>query len=329
MRKRPPSQEARDAEPQEVGEPLHTKYRPRHLDDVIGQDAVVKSLKTKIKDPNRSHAYLFTGPAGTGKTTLARILATGFSCEPANIIEVDAASTSGIDDIRALTSTLRYNGFGDTPNKAIIIDECHALSKAAWQALLKSLEEPPPHVFFFLCTTETGKVPETIVTRCNAYGLKPVKFDDIMDVLELVADKERMDTSDGILKLVARACDGSVRKALTMLSVVKDCEDEDEASRLLETAVDNKEVIDLCRALVSGKLKRWTDVTDVLKAMGEMSPESIRIVVVNYLNSCLMGAKTDDQALRLLDILAQFSKPMNPSDKMGPVLLAFGNVMFP
>ena len=175
-----------------VEEPLHIKYRPRSLQDVRGQDAVVDSLTTALKKSTRPHSFIFTGPSGCGKTTLARILAEKFGCSPQNVIEIDAATNNGIDSMREVTSTLRYNGFGDTPNKAIIIDECHALSKAAWQSLLKSVEEPPAHVFFFFCTTENGKVPETINTRCQSYFLKPLRFDDLMDLLEFVVDEEAL-----------------------------------------------------------------------------------------------------------------------------------------
>ena len=163
---------------------IHVKYRPQRLADVVGQKATVKSLEATLKAKSPSHCYLFAGPAGTGKTTLARIMAANFGCDVGNMIEVDAASNSGIDDMRGVTSTLRYNGFGDSPNKAIIIDECHGLSKQAWDSLLKSTEEPPPHVFFFFCSTNPAKVPAAMTTRCQTYHLSPVKYDDLMDLLE-------------------------------------------------------------------------------------------------------------------------------------------------
>ena len=307
-------------------EPYHVKYRPRSLKDVVGQGAVVKSLQDAVKKATRPHAFLFTGPSGTGKTTLSRILAAGLGCSPSNILEVDAASNSGIDAMREVTSTLRYQGFGETPNRAIIIDEAHALSKAAWQSMLKPIEEPPAHVFFFICTTEAGKVPETIVTRCHNYLLKPVKFDDIMDLLERVADAEGLSTPDAVLQMAGRACSGSPRQALVMLSMIQDCEDPDEAARLLETPLENKEVIDLCRLLLKGDLD-WKKLTGTLKAMPDMSAESVRIVIVNYLAACIMGARSEGEAGRLLDVLHEFSKPFNSSDKLAPLLLAFGNLI--
>lgn len=308
-------------------EPIHLKYRPQRLQDVLGQPAVIKSLQSTLKATARPHTFLFMGPAGTGKTTLARIVAKSFDCDPANMIEVDAASNSGIDDMRQVTQTLRYNGFGASPNKAIIIDECQGLSKQAWDSLLKSTEEPPPHVFFFFCSTNPGKIPAAMTSRAQSYNLSPVRFDDLMDLLEAVCEGEGFDTPESHLAMVAQACEGSPRRALTMLAKIHDCQDKEEVAVLLETALDNAEVIDLCRALLKGNLT-WPKLTEVLAAMPEVNAESIRIIVVNYLNACLMKAKSDKEAFRMLDILGCFMKPCNPADKLAPILLAFGQYIF-
>lgn len=308
--------------------PLHIKYRPDNLEAVIGQAAAVKSLKANLKSKTINHSFLFTGPSGCGKTTFARILAGMFGCSPNNILEANAADTNGIDDIRKITSTLQYQGFGDNPNKMIILDECHALSKAAWQSLLKPLEEPPAHIFFALCTTDDGKIPETIRTRCVAYNLKPVKYDDIFDLLEIVANKEGLRIIDKHLGMIARACNGSPRHALTMLAKVAEADSDDEVAALLEAPLENNEIIDLCRALVKGDLA-WSKLTKTIKDLEAMNAESIRIVIVAYLTSCLMGAKSDKDACRLLDILANFNKPYNATDKLAPLLLSFGNYVFP
>lgn len=313
---------------QEASAPLHVKYRPKRLKDVVGQNAIVKSIDTMLKMGAAPHTFLFTGPAGTGKTTLARILAEQFNCSLESMVEVDAASNSGIDDMRKITAALRYNGFGEHPNKAIIIDECQGLSKQAWDSLLKSTEEPPPHVYFFFCSTNPEKIPAAMMTRCVAFNLKPVGFDDLMDLLEMVCESEGYDTSETILKQVAKACEGSPRHALTMLAKVHDCDDEKEAATLLQMPTDNAEVIELCRALIKGSLT-WSELTKLLKGMSDIPAETIRILIVNYLNACLMGARSDKDAVRLLDILECFSKPCNPSDKQAPLLIAFGRLLFP
>ena len=307
--------------------PLHVKYRPSKLEHVVGQDAVVKSLQSIMKKATHPHSYLFTGPSGCGKTTFARILASSFGCDPANIIETDAATNTGIDSMREITATLKYKGFGNQPNKMIILDECHALTKQAWQSLLKAVEEPPEHVYFAFCTTDSGKIPETIRTRCSSYDLKSVRRDDLLDLLEFVAEQEKLKVPDSYLDLIANACNGSPRQALVMLPMVDGCEDEDEVARVLETPLESKEIIDLCRLLVSGKLE-WRKVQELLKSIPESNAESIRIVVVNYLNACIMGAKSEREVPRLLDILYSFSKPCNPTDKLAPILLAIGEHMF-
>lgn len=308
-------------------DPMHIKYRPENLDEVIGQKDVVASLHAMIKSKSRPHSFLFTGPSGCGKTTLARILASEFDCEKANVIEADAATNNGIDDMRGLTEALRYSGFGASPNKMIIIDECHALSKAAWQSLLKSVEEPPPHVFFAFCTTDPGKVPDTIKTRCISYNLKPLKHDEIMDLLEMVADEEKLDVPGAMLNAVARASEGSPRQALVKFATVMDCTDDAEIRSLLEEPFENKEIVDLCRKMISRDLD-WAGAAKVLSEMSEMAPESIRIVVTNYVAGCLMRAKSEKEIPRLLDVLHAFSKPCNPTDKLAPILLAIGTVLY-
>lgn len=308
-------------------DPFHIRYRPRTLKEVIGQKDVVASLTGMIKGKTRPHSFLFTGPSGCGKTTLARIIASEFECDPSNIVEADAATNNGIDDMRGITETLRYTGFGEFPNKMVIIDECHALSKAAWQSLLKAVEEPPAHVFFAFCTTDPGKVPETIKTRCVSYNLKPLKYDDIMDLLEMVADEEQLDSTKALLSAVARACDGSPRQALVQLATVLDCKSDAEVLSLLELPYENAEIIDLCRKMIDRDLT-WKDAMKVLTDLSEMAPESIRIVVTNYVASCLLRPKSEKDVPRLLDILAAFSKPCNPTDKLAPIMLAIGDIIY-
>lgn len=324
MQKRTVTEVKPDPQAQEL--PFHLKYRPQSLKDVLGQDAVVDSLAKLKKEKTRPHAFLFVGPSGTGKTTLARILAKDFDCDPRNLLEADAASNSGIDAMREIMRTLQYLGF-DGRNRAIIIDECHALSKQAWQSLLKTVEEPPEHVYLFFCTTEAGKVPEAILTRCHSYTLKPLKFDPLMDLLEHVAKQEDLATDSKILETVARSCNGSPRQALVMLSQVRDCEDSQEAAALLESPMESKEVIDLCRALIAGKLD-WSTLTKTLKAMPDMSAESIRIVIQNYLAGCAMNARGDKEAVRILGIMDCFNRPFPTTDKLAPLLLAFGDYIF-
>ncbi len=308
--------------------PLHIKYRPATLDEVVGQKEIVSSLSTQLKSKTKPHSYLFIGPSGCGKTTLARILAKEMGCEPANIIEIDAATNNGVDDVRNLLTGLKYIGFG-SPQKMIIIDECHGLSKNAWTALLKTLEEPPEHVYFSLCTTDGGKVPNNIQTRCVQYLLKSVGFDDLMDLLDFVIEEEGMDVPTEVQSLVARSAKGSPRSALVKLAAVAEVSSKSEAAIILEELEESKEIIDLCRKLLDRSL-RWSDAISILKSLPEnTTAESIRIVVTTYLGGCLMNAKSEKDVPRLLDLLDSFSRPCNPTDKMAPILLALGNHIFP
>lgn len=307
---------------------LHLKYRPKELRNVVGQDAVVRSLRSVLEMKARPHCYLFTGPAGTGKTTLARIVADVCGVSSEGIIEVDAASKNGVDDMRGLTEGLVYQGFGDSPNKAILLNECQRLSAQAWDSLLTTTEEPPPHAYFMFTSTHPVKIPSAMVTRCQVYNLKPISRDDVVDVLERVCDAENFKTKGWVLDMIADAAGGSMRAALTMLASVHELDDEPEVARLLEQPLEAAEVIDLCRLLVSGKL-RWDRLVEVLQKLGDTAPpETIRIVTCAYLSKCLMGARDDRDAQRLLFMLRQFSEPFDATTKLAPVLLAFGRVMF-
>lgn len=319
-----------DAPPPQAEEPpLHIKYRPTTLGEVLGQEGVVESLGRKLKDKGVPHAFLFLGPSGCGKTTLARIVARQLKVSPDNVLEVDAATNTGIDAMRAVTDTLRYKGLGDSPRKMVIIDEAHALSKAAWQSMLKVLEEPPSHVFFALCTTEPGKVPDTIQTRCATYTVKSLSYDALLDLLEHVVKKERLDVTPAVLEVVAKASNGSARRALVSLSMLEGIDNVKDAAALMSQPLETEDIIELCRDLVSGRLS-WERVRKVLSDNKDQDAEGIRLVVVNYLTAVLLSPRADTkQAPRLLDALFVFSKPMtNRSEKMAPLLLAFAEVVF-
>ena len=168
---------------------LYRKYRPQSLDDVIGQDHIVKVIEGSLKQGNISHAYLFFGSRGTGKTSVARIIARELETGPTDIHEIDAASNRGIDDIRALREEVRTLPF-DSKYKVYIVDEVHMLTKEAFNALLKTLEEPPAHVIFILATTEMDKVPETILSRCQVFTFHRPTETILRKMAQEIAKKE-------------------------------------------------------------------------------------------------------------------------------------------
>jgi DNA polymerase III subunit gamma/tau len=305
---------------------LHVKYRPSKFEEVIGQEPVVKSLKRVIKD-QRAHTFLFTGPAGTGKTTLARILANSFAGAQgtvANIREIPAADDTGVDAMREIIRHTLYRAIGESPVKANVIDECHRLSGAAWDVLLKPIEEPPPHVYWLFCSTNPGKIPKTILTRCLRYDLKPVIEEDLLELLVRVAEAEKLDAADEVIEACVEEAAGSPRQALVYLEACAYCETAGEARAAMRSAAQSKEVGDLCRFLLGQRGRTWAEAMRLVKAMGDVEAESVRIGVVNYLNVVLMGTKGDAKAKELLVMLEAFGKTYNPTDKTAPLLLSIG-----
>ncbi|KKT42240.1 DNA polymerase III, subunit gamma and tau [Candidatus Giovannonibacteria bacterium RIFCSPHIGHO2_02_43_13] len=191
---------------------FYRKYRPQKFDEIIGQENTVKILKNAIKENRLAHAYLFAGPRGTGKTTIARILAREAGCAEEDIVEIDAASSRGIDEARALREAAHVLPMRSA-HKIYIIDEVHMLTKEAFNALLKILEEPPKHTIFILATTELSKVPETVVSRTQRFEFSKISIPDILKELNIIAKAENIKAEDDALKLVAFFADGSLRDA--------------------------------------------------------------------------------------------------------------------
>ncbi len=203
----------------EIHTALYRKYRPQEFTAVIGQDHIVKAISGAISSGKVAHAYLLCGPRGTGKTTIARIIARELGTSPSDIYELDAASNRRIEDVRDIRDGLTTLPF-DSKYKVYILDEVHMLTKEAWNALLKSIEEPPAHVIFILATTELEKVPETIVSRCQSFIFRKPTDAILSAVVTNVAKEEGYSIEDGGAELVALLGDGSFRDTLSTLDKV-------------------------------------------------------------------------------------------------------------
>lgn len=200
---------------------LAVKYRPHKFEDVTEQGAIKDILSQQISTDTFQHAYLFIGPAGTGKTTCARIFSDEINEHMGNPIEVDAASNSGVDNVRQIIEDSRRNSL-DSKYKIFIIDECHSLSSGAWQAFLKLLEEPPKSAIFIFCTTDPQKIPATIMSRVQRYQFNKISTSGIINRLRTICDIELYNDEDAVVRLeaieyIARIANGGMRDAITML----------------------------------------------------------------------------------------------------------------
>ena len=195
-----------------MSETLYRKYRPKSFKEVIGQEEIVSSLENALKSEKIGHAYIFAGSRGTGKTTIARIFAAELGSSVNDVYEIDAASNNGVDEVRALNEAVNTLPF-DSKYKIYILDEAHMLSKSAWNALLKTLEEPPAHVIFILATTEIEKIPDTILSRCETYTFKKPSDKTLEEVIKRTAKKEGFEVEAEAAEVLSLIADGSFRDA--------------------------------------------------------------------------------------------------------------------
>ena len=284
---------------------LALKYRPQNFKELIGQDIMVETITNSIKLNKLPNAYLLTGIRGVGKTTTARLIARALNCNKdflkeencdcshcreitnskhLDVIELDAASRTGIDDIRELIESSKYNPTS-AKYKIIILDEVHMLSKQAFNGLLKTLEEPPPHLKFLFCTTEIKKIPVTIISRCQRFDLHRVSIKDLLVNLKKILKIEKGKISDGALILIAKAAEGSVRDSLSLLdralinqNIEKKAIDETFIRQMLGLA-DRSKILNLLSFIFQGNQKKSIEL------LREMVNEGI--VPTNFLNDLL------------------------------------------
>lgn len=249
---------------------LYRKYRPMTFDDVVGQDSIVTTLRNSIINKTFSHAYMFFGPRGTGKTTISKIFARSINCEEpidgctcgkclkclhsfekecVDIIEIDAASNNGVDEIRELKNKISLVP-AELKYKVYIIDEVHMLSIGAFNALLKTLEEPPEHAIFILATTEPQKVPETIISRCQCFSFKRISENAIVDRMKFITENENISIEADVLHDIAKFSDGGMRDALGLL---------DKLSSYTDKKITSDSFAELNGTITKGDLEKFVD----------------------------------------------------------------------
>ena len=252
-------------------EALYRKYRPSSLEELVGQPDAVQLISEQIKNSNLSHAYLFSGPRGVGKTSLARIIATTIGCDPVfDITEIDAASHNKVDDVRELNDSVNFIASSPGKKRVFILDEVHMLSNAASNAFLKTLEEPPEHVIFILATTEPDRVIETIRSRTTQIAFKRIKNTDIITSLEKISKAEKIKLSKDVLEYIANQSDGSLRDAINLFEQTF-------------STFGNKATMEQLYSIL-GKVT-ITDLLQILEAMGTQDTATVlKVLRANYKN---------------------------------------------
>ena len=287
---------------------LYRKYRPLNLDEVVGQQVIVKTLKNAILNNQLSHAYLFTGPRGTGKTSIAKILARTINCtnlndttpcnecvnctqnlnQPVDIIEIDAASNNGVDEIRELKSKVNLV---PTINKykVYIIDEVHMLTTGAFNALLKTLEEPPAHIIFILATTEPHKIPMTILSRCQRFDFKRISNQDLVKRLKYVVDQEKIKIEENCLEEIARLSNGGMRDALSILDQVNAYADDQIKIEQIHEINGTLTPVEIKNFILNIKNKKLEEILELIEQYDNKGKDFVKLAeeILVYLKNLI------------------------------------------
>ena len=278
---------------------LYHKYRPMHFEELVGNEDTVRAVQTAVKQEDGPHVYLFHGHAGTGKTTMGRLVAQALDVSDLDFCEMNSAHYRGIDTVRAMLSGALLSPLGGD-KKLVLLDECHQLSKDAQTALLKGLEDPPCHMYYVLCTTDPKKLSKPLRDRCAQFEMRKLHEDQVAAYMDKVADWERAERLSGrVMEELLRRSDGCMRPAMQMLDRLLFVSAQDRDRWIENAEGEDKLGIDLCRALFGRG--GWQAVSSVLVSLkqAEADPERVRMSVLGYAQGVLLKNAQPKAALAL------------------------------
>jgi DNA polymerase III gamma/tau subunit len=291
--------------------PLQIIYRPSTLDEFAGNMEVKEGIASILERTDKPHAYLFTGASGTGKTTMARILAKALSCEDIDLYEYNTANLRGIDSVRDMIEQSRLAPKG--PCKFYILDEVHQQTSAAQEAMLKMLEEAPKNCYYVLATTNPEKLLPTIKTRVTTFSIRPLTNSEMNTLLITVAKKMSLNIATEVFAKISSVADGCAREALKLLDQVMTMKDVSSQLELIkQTSLGNTEVIEICRRLFKqdSGFAKWVEIRELLKNIADTDSERVRIAVFRYFGKILLGVKSGQGMLWILQLQEEFKKPI-------------------
>lgn len=291
--------------------PLQIIYRPSTLDDFAGNRELKEGLSSILARPDKPHAYLFSGPSGTGKTTIARILAKALGCEDVDLYEYNTANLRGIDSVREMIEQSRLSPKG--PCKFYILDEVHQQTHAAQEAMLKMLEEAPKNCYYVLATTNPEKLLPTIKTRVTSFAVMPLTNGEMETLLNTVAKEMSLVIAAEVFAKIISVSDGCAREALKLLDQVRSLPNVESQLELIKrTSFGGVEIVEICRRMYKpdSGFAKWVEIREMLKSIDDNDSERVRVAIFRYLGKVLLNVKSGQGMLWILQLQEEFKKPV-------------------